>query len=81
MANPTVVIVAGTSLTYTPKDGTNTSVLSKWICDKHFDTVLIKSAFGNPIFDIKVSATNPITIDTVEFTDATLAQAAIGANW
>lgn len=77
----TIVIVSGESLTYTPETGGDTIVLSKWVCDKHFDKVLLKSAYGNPIEEIKVSATNPITIDTVEITTPAAAQAAIGANW
>lgn len=80
----TIVIEAGTSLTYTPDsaDATRTIVLSKWICDKHFDKVLLKSAYGNPIEEIKgISATNPITIDTIVVTTPAAAQLAIGANW
>jgi len=80
----TIVIVTGVSLTWTPDttDSTRTVVLSKWVCDKHFDKVLIKSAYGNPIEEIKdISASNPITIDTVEITTPAAAQLAIGSNW
>lgn len=80
----TIVIVAGTSLTYTPDstDDTRTIVLSKWICDKHYDKILLKSAYGNPIEEIKdISVTNPITIDTIVVTTPAAAQLAIGANW
>ena len=81
MANATIVIVEGESLTYTPEDGVDTVILSKWICDKHYDKILIKNAYGEPILLDKISATNPITIDTVEVTTPTAAREAIGANW
>ena len=77
----TITIVAGETLTYV-KDSESSIILCKWVCDKHHDKVFIKDAFGFPPIDLgKISATNPVTVDTVEFTDPTLAREAIGANW
>ena len=76
-----ITIVADATLTYA-LDGGDTTILCKWICDKHQDRVFIKDAFGFPPIDLgKISATNIVTVDTVEYTDPTLARAAIGANW
>ena len=76
-----IVIVEGESLTYTKDGESETVVLSKWICDKHYDTLLLKDAFGHIIELEKISASNPISIDSTEYTDPTLARAAIGVNW
>jgi len=76
-------IVDGESLTYTPdtSDTSRTVVLSKWVCDKHYDKVLLKSAYAEPILLDKISSANPITINSVSVTTPEAAQAAIGANW
>jgi len=76
-----ITIVEGETLTYV-KDGGSSIILCKWVCDKHQDKVFIKDAFGFPPIDLgKISATNPVTVGSTEYTDPTLARAAIGANW
>lgn len=68
-------------LTY-QKDSESTIILSKWVCDKHHDIVLIGNAYGaKPIELGKISSDNPVTVDSTEYTDPALAREAIGVNW
>lgn len=76
-----ITIVEDTTLTYV-KDGGSSVIISKWVCDKHHDVVIIKDAFGQPPINLgKISVTNPVTVDGTAYTDPTLAREAIGANW
>lgn len=70
MANAKLIVSTDSNgkqiLTYTPEDLSTTVVLSGWVCDKRFDDVQIKDTFGRPLWNVKVSADNPV--DTHEGT-------------
>ncbi len=59
-------------------DGNASSIeLTKWVCDKHHDTLYIKNAYGQPILIDKL----PVLLNEVEEDDLSVIRAAIGANW
>jgi len=76
-----VITIENDVLTYV-KDSESSIILCAWVCDKHQDKVFIKDAFGFPPINLgKISVDNPVTIGGEEFTNPTLARAAIGRNW
>lgn len=57
---------------------TDSIELSKWVCDKIYDTITVRSAGGDFNMDTKDS---PIEVDNVELSDLSAIRAAIGSNW
>jgi len=69
-------ITTGDFLTIETDNNSYNVELSKWVCDKIEDRIIIRDAFGNLIFTTKES----IIIDAVEVSDLSVMRSSIGTN-
>lgn len=72
-----VEITTGDFLTIKFDENPDNIELTKWVCDKFYDKLYIRSAYGQEI----VEAKDNIFVDGAEQTDLSVIRAAVGANW
>lgn len=73
------ITVGADVLTMIGIEGNTKSIeLSKWVCDKIYDKIVVKNAYGDFTINTKDL---PIEVDTVELSDLSAIRLAIGSNW
>ena len=72
-----VEITTGDFLTIKIDDNPDSIELTKWVCDKYYDKLYIRSAYGQEV----VSAKDTIYLNDVLENDLSVIRAAVGANW
>ena len=72
-----VEITTGDFLTIKIDENPNTIELTKWVCDKFYEKLYIRSAYGQEV----VNAEDSIYLNGVLTTDLSAIRLAVGANW
>jgi len=70
-------ITTGDYLTIQTDDNNSDIELSRWVCDKIENILIIRDAFGQVVF----KTSEPVIIDGSEVSDLSVMRSSIGSNW